>query len=69
MTDILRRLIRDVEVTVRKALAGRLAGEASAPPDLIKPLANDEIEVAHSILLKSEVLQDIELIEIIEHRS
>lgn len=69
MTDILRRLIRDVEITVRKALAERLAGEASAPPDLIKALANDEIEVAHSILLKSEVLQDIELIEIIEHRT
>ena len=69
MTDILRRLIHEVEMTVRKSLAERLAGEAGAPPDLIKTLANDEIEVAHSILLKSEVLQDIELIEIIQHRT
>ena len=69
MTDILRQLIHDVEMTVRKVLAERLADEPDAPPDLVKTLANDQIEVAHSILFKSEVLQDLELIEIIEHRT
>lgn len=69
MTDILRQLIHDVEMSVRKALADRLAEQADAPHELITALANDQIEVAHNILLKSQVLQDIELIEIIQHRT
>ena len=69
MTDILRQLIHDVEITVRKALAIRLADESNAPPDLVSTLANDQVEVAHPILLKSTVLQDIELIEIVKHRT
>ncbi|MEX2455179.1 MAG: DUF2336 domain-containing protein [Rhodospirillaceae bacterium] len=69
MTDILRQLIHDVEMSVRQILAARLAGESDAPPDLVKALANDQIEVAHAILTQSTVLQDIELIEIVEHRT
>lgn len=69
MTDILRQLIHDVEMSVRKALADRLATEGDSPPELVTILANDDIEVAHNILLKSEVLQDLELIEIIQHRT
>ncbi len=69
MTEILRKLIFDVEMSVRKALADRLADEADAPAELVATLANDEIEVAHKILLKSEVLQDIELIEVVQHRT
>jgi uncharacterized protein (DUF2336 family) len=69
MTDILRQLIHDVEMSVRKALADRLAIHDEAPHELITTLANDQIEVAHSILLNSQVLQDIELIEIIQHRT
>ena len=69
MTDILRQLIHDVEMRVRQALAVRMASEKNAPHDLIAALANDEIEVAHPILIRSTVLQDIELIEIIEHRT
>lgn len=69
MTEILRKLIFDVEMSVRKALADRLADEADAPAELVSTLANDEIEVAHKILLKSEVLQDIELIEVVQHRT
>ncbi len=69
MTEILRKLIFDVEMSVRKALADRLADEADAPAELVTTLANDEIEVAHKILLKSEVLQDIELIEVVQHRT
>ena len=69
MTDILRQLIHDVEMSVRKALAGRLSVQLDAPHELITALANDQIEVAHAILLNSQVLQDIELIEIIQHRT
>lgn len=69
MTDILRRLIHDVEMTVRKKLADRLATQPDAPHDLIVTLANSEIEVAHTILLQSAVLHDDELIEIVRHRT
>lgn len=69
MTDILRQLIHDVEMSVRVALADRLALEFDWPPELVTILANDDIEVAHNILLNSEVLQDLELIEIIQHRT
>ena len=69
MTDILRQLIQDVEISVRKALVDRMAKESGAPGDLINILANDELDVAHSILLNSQVLQDLELIEIIQHQT
>ncbi len=69
MSDILRQLIHDVEMSVRQVLAERMAGTANAPSDLIRALANDQIEVAHAILTQSTVLQDIELIEIVEHRT
>jgi uncharacterized protein (DUF2336 family) len=69
MSDILRQLIHDVEMTVRQQLAERMAGEINAPRDLISALANDQIEVAHPILTQSTLLQDIELIEIVEHRT
>ncbi|MFO1190360.1 MAG: DUF2336 domain-containing protein [Alphaproteobacteria bacterium] len=65
MTDILRRLIHDVEMSVRKKLAQHLADKPNAPHDLIVTLANDEIEVAHPILASSTVLHDMELIEVI----
>ncbi len=69
ITDILQKLIDDVAVPVRRALAERLAEEATAPHEVVVALANDEIEVAAPILLKSEALLDVELIEIIRHRS
>jgi uncharacterized protein (DUF2336 family) len=69
MSEILRRLIHDVETSVRRTLAERLAVEPDAPSDLVVALANDQIEVAHSILVKSNVLQDPELIEIIHQRT
>ncbi|MHA1569732.1 MAG: DUF2336 domain-containing protein, partial [Alphaproteobacteria bacterium] len=69
MTDILRQLIHDVEMAVRRKLADRLADQPNAPHELVLTLANDEIEVAHPILLNSEVLHDVELIEIVRHRT
>jgi uncharacterized protein (DUF2336 family) len=69
MADILRQLIHDVELTVRKHLAIRLSDEPEAPHELVIALANDDAEVAHSILMSSEVLRDPDLIEIIRHRT
>lgn len=69
MIDVLRRLVHDVEMSIRGTLAERLADRPAAPRELVVELANDEIEVAHPILVRSEVLQDPELIEIIRHRT
>jgi uncharacterized protein (DUF2336 family) len=69
MSDILRKLIHDVEMSVRRELADRMAGEFDCPPELVMALANDTIEVAHNILLNSSVLQDLELIEIVQHQT
>jgi uncharacterized protein (DUF2336 family) len=69
MTDILRQLLHDVEMAIRRNLAERVADQPSAPPELVLELANDSIEVAHAILARSEVLQDPALVEIIRHRT
>ena len=69
MVDIIRRLIHEVEISVRRTLAEKLAERPDTPEDLVLTLANDEIEVAHPILVNSEVLKDPELIEIVQHRT
>lgn len=69
MVQILRSLIHDVELQVRANLADRLAREDNAPEELISVLANDDTEVAHSILVDSNALNDRELIEIVERRT
>ncbi len=63
--DILRQLVRDVEMPVRRALADQLSDRADAPSDLIVLLANDVVDVAYPVLAKSPILQDQDLIEII----
>ncbi len=69
MLDILRRLSRDVEIRVRAALAKRLAVRPDAPRDLIMMLARDAGEVAHDILVRSSVLRDPDLIELVRHHT
>lgn len=69
MTDILRQLIHDVEMSIRCKLSELLAKKNDAPHELVATLANDLIEVAHPILTESPVLRDVELIEIIQHRT
>ena len=69
MGEILRRLVHAVEMSVRRNLSMRMAERTDAPHDLIVDLANDDIEVAHPILLRSDVLQDTDLIEVIRHRT
>lgn len=69
MTDILHKLVVDVEMTVRRGLSERLAGLDNAPHELIVALANDEIAVAEPILQKSGVLRDADLIQIVKFRT
>ncbi len=69
MTDILNRLVKEVEVSVRQKLAQRLADAENAPHTLIVELANDEIEIAAPVLNRSKVLKDIDLIEVVRHKT
>jgi uncharacterized protein (DUF2336 family) len=67
--DILKRLSKDVEMSIRIALAERLAGDSAAPHDLIVLLCDDRIEVARPILARSPVLSDADLVRVIENGS
>ena len=69
ITVIIVQLIKEVEASVRRSLADHFAERSDVHEDLVAALANDEIEVAHPVLLKSEVLRDAELIEIVQHRT
>lgn len=65
MHEILRRLTRDVEMAIRIALAERLADDAMAPHDLILLLADDRIEVARPLLLRSPILTDTDFLSLL----
>jgi uncharacterized protein (DUF2336 family) len=67
--DILHTIVRDIEMATRQEVARRLAERNDVPPELIRFLANDAIEVAYPILVKSGVLDDADLIEIIRIRT
>jgi uncharacterized protein (DUF2336 family) len=66
--EIMGKVAYDLERQVREELARKLAAEAAAPPDLIKRLAGDEIEVARPVITESPVLQEHDLIEIAERQ-
>jgi uncharacterized protein (DUF2336 family) len=67
--QILTGLITHVESEVRKKVSVRLSTLKSAPHDLTKLLANDEIEIARPILHHSPVLTNDDLIEVINKQS
>jgi uncharacterized protein (DUF2336 family) len=69
MHEILRRLTRDVEMAIRIALAERLADDTTAPHDLILLLADDKIEVARPLLLRSPLLTDADFLRLIAESS
>lgn len=67
--DVFQCLIEQIEISARALLAERLAPIASAPPQIIRTLALDEvIEVAGPVLSKSERLDEATLIEIARTR-
>ena len=48
--DILRQLIQDVEISVRKHLAIRLSDEPEAPAELVTALDNDTAKIAQETM-------------------
>jgi len=69
ITDILHKLIYELAVPVREALAAILTEDESMPRAVLRALAEDEIEIAAPILLNNEALLDVELIEVVRHRA
>jgi uncharacterized protein (DUF2336 family) len=69
MIDILKHVLGEIEHSVRKRISADLASREDAPRALICFLANDEIDVAYTILSQSRVLQDADLIEVIRNRT
>ncbi len=67
--DILRRLVSEVEATVRCALAERMAERSDAPRELVLMLANDDADVAYPLLARSGILEDGDLISIVRQRT
>lgn len=67
--QILTGLITHVEKEVRKKVSVRLSTLKTAPHDLTKLLASDEIEIARPILHHSPVLTDADLIEVIDNQT
>ncbi len=63
--DIFRKLVKDVEVRVREALAAHLKNSPDLPHDVAVALANDVDSVSLPMLKFSEVLTDEDLIEIV----
>lgn len=69
MSDILSKLLREVETAVRRDLAAQLAEKPDTPQDLLLNLAKEETDLVRRALMKAEVLHDPELIEIVVHRT
>ena len=69
MFDILHRIVRDIEVSLRREVSRQLADQARVPHELAKVLANDKIEVAYPILSHNKVLLDEDLMEIARNRT
>ena len=67
--EIMNGMVGQVETMVRQHLSETISSVSNAPHDLILSLANDELDVAFSVLQNSEVLQDNDLVEIVEKRS
>ena len=63
--DILTKVAHDVEMKVRKSLAERFASVDTVPPNLVRMLASEEIEVAAPILQESRALSDRDLMDIV----
>ena len=69
IAQILDKLIHEFEVPIRSKLSERLSRNPAAPRALVIALANDEIDVARPVLLRSTLLSDDDLIRVIQHRS
>lgn len=64
--EILCQIVFEMEMKIRRYLADAMAEMETPPRQLILRLANDEIEVARPVLMKSKLLEDEDLLGIIE---
>jgi uncharacterized protein (DUF2336 family) len=69
MFDILGHLVHETEMSVRRTVSACLAEIPDAPRDLVRLLANDNIEIAYPLLTNSGALHDEDLIEIVRQRT
>lgn len=61
---VFSHLIADIETSARVTLADRLAAMPNAPPKVIRTLAfDDAINVAGPVLVRSELLDNVTLVE------
>jgi len=63
--EILAIVTQEMHKEVRKEMAGRFAKEPVGPLQLLRQLANDEIDIAGPVLRHSPILQDTQLTDII----
>ncbi|MCV0428611.1 MAG: DUF2336 domain-containing protein [Roseibium sp.] len=66
--SVLLRLVDMVEAEVRRYVAEQMSSLRRGPEETIRRLADDDIEVAEPILVRSSVLRDTDLIKIAEKR-
>ncbi len=69
MHDVLRRLVVDVERSLRRRLAERMADFARPPHGLAAVLAASDAKTVHPILLARGGLRDPGLVEAVKHRT
>src|SRR5437773_2429264 len=65
-TELVLRLLDDVDVGTRAIVARKLAAYRAAPAPVIQRLARDFIEVAEPILKHSPCLSGVDLLDIIK---
>lgn len=66
--EILEALYPQIERTVRRVLADRLADRDGVPSSLITLLARDTIDIARPVLVRSPLLNDTTLVAIVMER-
>lgn len=69
ITEVFLRLVREAEASLRQILAERMAHAEWAPRDLVQMLANDQIEIARSLILSSPLLDDEDLLDLLHKAS
>ncbi|WP_327501650.1 DUF2336 domain-containing protein [Arenibaculum sp.] len=67
--EILVQVLHDAEMAVRRGLAERLADDRDVPRTLILTLADDEIEIARPVLMRSALLTDDDLVGIVRRHA
>lgn len=69
MIEVLRKLVGSLEIEVRQYLVEALLRAPDPLPELQAHLASHEIEVAQSVLERSRVLHDQDLIDVVMRRA